>query len=188
MSRPTPLRLVNGQMIWPYSIQQLRIDEPQVSIWADPSDEFLSQFGVIYPMPTLQPEPDPEVERVVEVAPVEQDGEWLQQWEVEPLTEEEAEAYYRATHPPQWIAFYEALPNDVNVLLSSAQAIDQRLYLGLGVGLGVATLGDQRGFLRAWGTALAAGLIPPEMVAGLQALAVAHDLPAEFVAGLGGES
>ena len=184
MSRPTPLRLVNGQMIWPYSIQQLRIDEPKVSIWADPSNEFLSQFGVIYPIPTLQPEPDPAVERVVEVAPVEQGGQWLQQWEVVPLTEEEADAYYRATHPPQWIAFNEALPDDVNTLLAHAQSLDHRLYGGLMVGLGKAADGDSRVFLGAWQKARAAGLIPPEMVTGLQMLATAHDLPADFVAGL----
>lgn len=188
MSRPTPLRLVNGQIIWPYSIQRLRIDEPTVSIWVDPSDEFLDQFGVIYPMPQPQPAIYPAAEKVREVAPIKQDGQWLQQWAVEPLTEAEAKAYYRATHPPQWIASNDALPADVSTLLAQVQQLDQRLYLGLGVGLGKAADGDSRVFLGAWGKALAAGLIPAEMVSGLQQLAVTYDLPEEFVAGLGGES
>jgi hypothetical protein len=41
-------------------------------------------------------------------------------------------------------------------------------------------------FLGAWQTARGLGLIPPELVQGLQLLATQHDLPPEFVAGLAG--
>jgi hypothetical protein len=50
--------------------------------------------------------------------------------------------------------------------------------------LGKAADGDSRVFLGAWQSATALGLVPAELVAGIQALAVACDLPAEFIAGL----
>lgn len=57
--------------------------------------------------------------------------------------------------------------------------------LGLGVGLGqVADRGDPRVFLDAWHQALERGLLAPELIAGVQQLAQAHNLPAEFVAAL----
>lgn len=178
------IRTLDGLILWPYSLAQLRADEPQRSFSSSPSDRELAMFGVYRVQATAQPEYDPAAERVAEVQPIEQDGQWLQQWEVVELSEEEAAAYYRATHPPQWIAFNEALPDDVNTLLAHAQSLDHRLYGGLMVGLGKAADGDSRVFLGAWQKARAAGLIPPEMVTGLQMLATAHDLPADFVAGL----
>jgi hypothetical protein len=123
---------------------------------------------------------------VVEAEPVEADGQWLQQWELVELTDAEREAYYRATHPPRWIEFNNALPVEVDQLLATAQAASPRLALALGVGLGKAADGDSRVFLSAWQTARGLGLIPPELVQGLQDLATHFDLPAEFVAGLAG--
>jgi hypothetical protein len=169
---------------WPYSLGQLRIDEPTRSFSVAPSDVELAHYGVFRVVPQEQPEFDPAVERVQEVQPIEADGHWLQQWEVVDLTAEEQEAYYRATHPPQWIAFWAALPADVDALLAAARAASPRLELGLGVGLGKAADGDSRVFLGAWQSATALGLVPAELVAGIQALAVAYDLPAEFIAGL----
>lgn len=184
MTRPTPLRIINGQVVWPYSLNQLRQDEPTKSFSSSPSDRELEAFQFIYPEAAIAPDPDPAAEKVAEVQPLEINGQWVQQWEVVALTVDEAAAYYRATHPPRWIAFNEALPGDVNTLLQHAQSLDHRLYGGLMVGLGKAADGDSRVFLGAWQKASAAGLIPPEMVAGLQSLAAAHDLPAEFIAGL----
>jgi hypothetical protein len=135
-------------------------------------------------VPQVQPEFDPAVERVQEVQPVESDGQWLQQWELIELTPEEQEAVYRATHPPRWIEFWAALPDEVDELLEAAGAVKRRLEHGLSVGLGQAAQGDSRVFLGSWQQAKSLGLIPPELVAGVQGLAVAFDLPAEFVGGL----
>lgn len=179
------IRNLNGLILWPYSLSQLRADEPQRSFSSNPSDRELAVFGVYRVQPTSQPTPpDPAAEKAIEVQPIEQDGQWLQQWEVVALTPAEVEAYYRATHPPQWIEFNEALPPEVNELLGNAQTIDHRLYLGLGVGLGKAADGDARVFLGLWAKASAAGLIAPELRAEIQALAVSYDLPAEFIEGL----
>lgn len=171
---------------WPYSLAQLRADEPSRSFSVSPSDAELAHYQVFRVVPQQQPSHDPATHRVVEVQPVEAGGQWLQQWELVELTEAEAEAYYRATHPPQWIAFWAALPSEVDQLLNAAQAASPRLALSLGVGLGKAADGDSRVFLGAWQSARSLGLIAPELVTAVQALAVTHDLPAEFVAGLGG--
>lgn len=171
---------------WPYSLQQLRTDEPSRSFSASPSNRELEYYDVFRVVPQPQPQPDPATHRVVEAQPVEADGQWLQQWELVELTEAEREAYYRATHPPRWIEFSDSLPVEVDQLLAAAQAVSPRLALALGVGLGKAADGDSRVFLGAWQTCRGIGLIPPELVQGLQLLATQHDLPAEFVAGLAG--
>jgi len=169
---------------WPYSVAQLRLDEPSRSISVSPRAEELAHYGVFRVTPQAQPEFDPAVERVQEVAPVEADGQWLQQWEAIELTPEEQEAVYRAHNPPRWIEFWAALPDEVDELLEAAGAVKRRLEHGLSVGLGQAAQGDSRVFLGSWQQAKALGLIPPELVAGVQELAVAFDLPAEFIGGL----
>ena len=169
---------------WPYSVAQLRLDEPSRSISVSPRAEELAHYGVFRVVPQEQPEFDPAVEKVQEVAPVEVDGQWLQQWELVELTPEEQEAYFRANNPPRWIEFWAALPDEVDELLEAAGTVKKRLEHGLSVGLGQAAQGDSRVFLGSWQQAKSLGLIPPELVAGVQGLAVAFDLPAEFIGGL----
>jgi hypothetical protein len=187
MSRPTPLRIVDGQLVWPYSISRLRADEPSVSIWNNPGDVFLAQYGMFHPEATTAPEIDPAAEKVQQVEPIEQDGEWRQQWAVVALSEAEAADYYRATHPPRWLEFgavVMALPAIKALLNGGIAAGETPLALGLAVGLGKAADGDSRVFMNTWHQACAAGLIPPELITNMQMLATAHDLPAEFIAGL----
>jgi hypothetical protein len=187
MSRPTPLRIVDGQLVWPYSISRLRADEPSVSIWNNPSDVFLAQYGMFYPEATTAPEINPAVEKLHQVEPIEQDGEWRQQWAVVALSEAEAADYYRDTHPPRWLEFgavVMALPEIKALLNGGIAAGETPLALGLAVGLGKAADGDSRVFTNTWHQACAAGLIPPEMTTNMQMLATAHDLPVEFIAGL----
>ena len=171
---------------WPYSLAQLRVDEPSRSFSSNPSKVEYAHYDVFRVVAQSQPEYDPATHKVVEITPVEADGQWRQQWELVELTEAEREAYYRATHPPRWIEFSDALPVEVDAVLAAAQAVSPRLALALGVGLGKAADGDSRVFLSAWQTARGIGLIPPELVTGLQTLATQFDLPAEFVAGLAG--
>ena len=187
MIRPTPLRIVDGQIVWPYSFSRLKIDEPTRSFSRNPRDAELAPFGMVYPQATPRPEIDPAVERVVEAQPVEADGQWVQQWEVVALSDAEKEAYYRATHPPQWQSFGAAVWSmaEVNALLAAALQGAPALAMALPVGLGQAAQGDQATFMHAWQAARGAGLVADELVAGLQMLATQHDLPAAFVAGLG---
>jgi hypothetical protein len=173
---------------WPYSLQQLREDEPSRSFSVAPSDAEYAYFDVYRFEDVVAlvdpPEFNPYTHRLEQRTPVEIDGVLTQQWQEVELTPAEAEAYYRATHPPRWLEFSDALPPEVDQLLNNARAASPRLELGLGVGLGRAADGDSRAFLSAWQTARAAGLVPNDLTQGLRALAVAYDLPADFVEGL----
>jgi hypothetical protein len=169
---------------WPYSLQQLRQDEPGQSFSDNPSAAELAYYEAFRVILQPPPEYDPTIEKVVQIEPVLENGQWLQQWEIVELTPEEAEAYYRATHPPQWIEFWAALPPEVDLLLAAARNASPRLELGLGVGLGKAADGDSRVFLGAWQNAKGLGLVEQELIDGIQVLASQYDLPAEFVGGL----
>jgi hypothetical protein len=173
---------------WPYSLGQLREGEPTKSFSPSPSKAEYAHFDVYYfedVVTLVEPPPvDPATHRLVQRPPAEVDGVLTQQWELVELSEAEQEAYYRANNPPRWIEFWAALPADVDALLAAARAASPRLEHGLSVGLGQAAQGDSRVFLGSWQQAKSLGLIPPELVAGVQALAVAFDLPAEFVGGL----
>jgi hypothetical protein len=169
---------------WPYDLSRLRADEPERSFSYAPSVAELAHFGVFLVAPTEQPEHDPSLQRVVEIAPAQINGQWRQQWQVVELSEAEIQAIYQATHAPRWVEFWAALPPEVDTLLTAAQAASPRLALSLGVGLGKAADGDSRVFIGAWQSAQLLGLVSAELITGVQALAVAHDLPAEFVEGL----
>jgi len=173
---------------WPYSLGQLRQDEPSRSFSFAPGDAELAEYGCYRVLPLEKPEYDPATHKAVEVQPAETVvGRWVQQWEIVELTEAEREAYYRATHPPRWLEFGETVQSDpaINALLAVALQQAPALAMALSVGLGKAADGDSRVFLQAWTTARAAGLVSEELAATLHAAAVAHDLPAEFVEGLG---
>ena len=183
----TLIRVIDGQTIWPYSLGQLRQDEPQRSFSSNPSDWELSVFSVFRVQGTAQPEINPAVEKLHQVEPIEQDGEWRQQWAVVALSEAEAADYYRATHPPRWLEFgavVMAQPEIKTLLNGCITAGETPLAHGLSGGLIRAADGDSRLFTNTWHQACAAGLIPPEMTTNMQMLATAHDLPVEFIAGL----
>jgi hypothetical protein len=175
---------------WPYSLNQLRLDEPSRSFSPDPSDAELAHYGVFRVQPTQPPEPDPAIERVVEIAPVEADGVWLQQWGLVELSDGEKAAYQLAQNPPQWVAFGEVVMEtpEIKALLNQAMALGESpLAMGLAVGLGKAADGDNRVFLGTWTKARGAGLISAELIAKLQAAGATYHLPAEFIAALGAE-
>lgn len=181
------IRVIDGQTTWPYSLSQLRADEPARSFSVAPGDAELAEYGVFRVQPQPQPEYDPATHRVAEVVPALVDGSWQQQWELVELTPEEAEAHYRATHPPQWIAFGNAVTAlaEINTMLAAALQSVPALAMALSVGLGKAADGDSRVFLAAWQTARGQGLVSAQLAQALQQLATQHDLPPEFVAGLG---
>ena len=91
---------------------------------------------------------------------------------------------------PQWTAFGSVVMEqaEIKALLNQAFAIGESpLAMGLAVGLGKAADGDSSVFLDAWGKAVAGGLVPAELIAQVQSLAGAYDLPGGFIAGLQGD-
>ena len=181
------IRVTEAGTVWPYSLNQLRADEPSRSFSNRPSAAELAHYGVYQVQATAAPDYDPATHRVVKLPPVLSDGVWQQAWELVELTDAEKDAYYHATHPPRWQAFGGAVWSmaEVNQLLATALQSAPALAMALPVGLGQAAQGDQRTFVSAWQAARSAGLVAVELVAAVQALAVEHDLPEEFIAGLG---
>jgi hypothetical protein len=70
---------------YPYSVRQLRRDNPQVSFPENPTEGLLAAYDV-YP---VQPTDSPAGDVVTEVDPVLTDGQWLQAWSVRDFTPEE---------------------------------------------------------------------------------------------------
>jgi hypothetical protein len=182
------VRLKEGAVIWPYSLGQLRLDEPSQSFSWSPSDAELAHYGVHRVEPSEAPTADPAVEKVIQAQPVEINGAWTQQWELVPLSPEEQAAYHAAAHPARWIEFGQVVQAEprINALLGKALVDAPALAMALSVGLGKAADGDSRIFLAAWNSALGLGLINDELITLMQGAAQAHDLPADFIAGLAG--
>jgi hypothetical protein len=169
---------------WPYDLSRLRADEPERSFSYAPSVAELAHFGVFLVVPTEQPEHDPSLQKVVESAPEKINGQWRQKWQVVELSEAEIQAIYQASHPPRWVEFGEAVTSDPEIAQlyeTAPRILAHSLTGGL---LQAVNTSDPRTFASAWGKARAAGLVSAELLAAVQALAVAHDLPAEFVEGL----
>jgi len=169
---------------WPYSLQQLREDEPGRSFSAAPRAHELAFFDVYVVQLTAQPAFNADLQKVMEVMPVLLAGQWQQQWEVVALTEEEQQERYRATHPPRWVEFGEAVTSDQEIAQlyeTAPRILAHSLTGGL---LQAVNTSDPRTFASAWGKARASGLVSAQLLAAVQTLAIAHDLPTEFVEGL----
>ena len=83
------IRILDGSTVWPYSLSQLRADEPSRSFSNRPSAAELAIYGVFRVQATAAPEYDPATHRVVELPPVLTDGQWQQAWELVELTDAE---------------------------------------------------------------------------------------------------
>jgi hypothetical protein len=84
----------------PYSIGQLRRENPQVSFPQNIPEATLAEYSV-YPLtPTDQPAYDPATHRIEEGTPALIDGAWTQVWNVIALTAEEI-AQQQADHAAQ---------------------------------------------------------------------------------------
>lgn len=87
----------------------------------------------------------------------------------------------------RWVQFAEALANDeaVNQWYHALFTPQTSVTHGMiSVGLGQAAQGDPQTFLAAWAQAVSVGLVVPELIEQMQALASGFDLPAAFVDGL----
>lgn len=177
--------------VWPYSLEQLRLDEPRRSFSPSPSPDELAAYKVYRfdNVVTLVPPPevDPLTQRLEQRPPIEVDGRLTQQWEVVKLSPEEQATVKQALFPPDWISFAFSLPPETSALLANAFAVDTRLHGTLLVGMGQASTGDSRVFLNAWQIARSIGLIEHDLIATIQAIAKEYHLPEEFIAALGGE-
>jgi hypothetical protein len=85
------LKLTNAVIEkYPYSIGELRKDNPQTSFPKNPSDALLADWGVFPVKPTGRPEVD-YTKNVTEVNPTKTGNEWVQTWQVTDASAEEVE-------------------------------------------------------------------------------------------------
>jgi len=172
---------------YPYSLWDLRKDHPNVSFPESPSDDDLAAFGVFPVASTPPPTCDPRTERPVESAPVyHESGQWRQSWTVRLATAEEIEAYDVANAPtPQWMQFGIAMATmpEVSQLF---ELLPSAISSALSVGLSEAAKGDARLFLGLWQQISVH--VDKELRSAIIGTATECCLPAEFVAGLAGES
>ncbi len=83
------IKLKNGAVdTYPYSIEQLKADNPHISFPADISELLLAGFEV-FPVESSPAPASDHTNQVKEGLPAFKDGKWVQAWELEPrLTEE----------------------------------------------------------------------------------------------------
>jgi hypothetical protein len=84
--------ILNGAVEkYPYTIGNLRKDNPQISFPRSPSDDLLVTYNVLPVTRTDRPDHDPITEDVAEQPPEMIDGAWVQVWAVTPAEPEEIE-------------------------------------------------------------------------------------------------
>jgi hypothetical protein len=87
--------LVHNQEVqsYPYSVDQLKRDNPDVSFPADITDEVLSNWNVFPVADTPQPPYNVHTQKVVWATPALVDGVWAHQWKIVSLSQEEIDYY-----------------------------------------------------------------------------------------------
>lgn len=97
------IKITNGQATYPYSIQQLKAENPQVSFPTEPSAESLAEFDVYEVVASEMPSITYS-QKIVENTPVSIDGKWVQQWSVVDMVGDELLARVRdlraSEYPP----------------------------------------------------------------------------------------
>jgi hypothetical protein len=72
--------------VYPFSVDQLRRDNPNVSFPAIPTDAQLAEWMVFPVVDAVEPDYDPLTQRVVEGQPARSGDAWTQTWVVEQLS------------------------------------------------------------------------------------------------------
>jgi hypothetical protein len=81
---------------YPYTVEDLKRDNPSISFPAQMSPDLLAEWGVFRVQSAPLPEYDPFKERMEEGAPVFSSGTWVRAWEKVQLSEQEAAQYLEA--------------------------------------------------------------------------------------------
>lgn len=79
----------DGSVVYPYTLNRLRKDNPNTSFPSQPSDALLAEYDV-YPVSIADAPPyDRDTERLVQAEPTLVGGRWVRGWTVVPLTADE---------------------------------------------------------------------------------------------------
>ena len=72
------LRIINNEIVYPYSIQKLRQDNYNVSFPTEMTEPLMREWDIYEVRPT--PKPNDYTKNISEVNPVLVDGNWIQTW------------------------------------------------------------------------------------------------------------
>ena len=113
---------------YPYSLWQLRRDNPNTSFPAEPTEVDILPFGCRFVYTTPQPNHDPRTQQVVELPPEPGQGDsYYQRWQVVAASPEQIIAWDQANAPqPDWDAFREGLRTQNGYQQYFAQAAQQQ--------------------------------------------------------------
>jgi hypothetical protein len=90
------VKVSNGSVQFPYTIGQLRKDNPNTSFPAYITEATLANYSVFPVTEVVSPVVDPLTQRHEQTTPTQVDGKWTQVWQVIDLTEDQAAANVRA--------------------------------------------------------------------------------------------
>lgn len=92
------LKITQNQMVYPYDVSLLRTEHPNVSFPSDYKTNYalLAEFGIHWATETPPPQVDKFTHRVQATEPAEVNGEYVQQWQVIELSEQEQQDKIRA--------------------------------------------------------------------------------------------
>jgi hypothetical protein len=74
------LRIINNEIIYPYSLQQLRVDNPHSSFPSQMTDEVMNEFNIFEVR--ITPKPSNHTKNISEGAPLLVEGVYYQNWEI----------------------------------------------------------------------------------------------------------
>ncbi len=173
--------------VWPASINSIQLREayPNTDFTPLMTAEEKAEFNLFQVLPIDPPTPDPAENRLEGPVPVFVDGQWVERWNLVPLSEEEKRAYRVAANPPEWLNFAAALQLNpqIHQFLGIVFNANRGFFGGLSVGLGKASE-DPRPFLFAWTQCRQQGLVSPVVMAIVVQTAQVCNLPEEFISSL----
>ena len=179
----------NSDLVFPYSITQMRMDNPNISFPEDPTEGDLEPFHCFFVVSTEPPLlTEPRTQRISESEPVQNsDGKWEQTWITRDATEQEISEWdiiNNPAHQPDWVAFKllsQSSPEFKGVI-TQALVSDPVNALGLQTELNEVIRGaDSRPFYAALSSVFNSVEPDPAILHIFAAEARAMHLPDEFV-------
>lgn len=179
------LKVTDTGIVYPFTLPDLRKENPNVSFSNNPTPEDLKPFQCFFVGPGNVPTVDPAKQYLAESAPIKgKDGEWVQTWEIKDI----APSTDPVTPVPEWSKFGQFLYSDPDILsfMRTLAAGNSIAAILLVTSMKQATNGgDYSDFLRFWIDLRRNSGVPPKVQNALSAKAKECKLPDKFLKHLG---
>lgn len=176
------IKVTSDNLIWPYSIENLRQEYPNVSFPNYPTPQDLEPFSVYIVHQTDKPKTnDPRLQIIEEILPKFIDNKWQQSWKTRSASKEEIDLYDINNRPqPNWSEFKIQFLADqtINNYFSSRFLNYPLLNLSLTASL---ILDNYDTFIKIWQNIKKTMSIPQDVSDKILRLSSAYNLPDSFV-------